>query len=317
MSALKDKIFSSKATTIVLAAALVVVIGGGVIGVGAGGAKPEREAAAQESAKPAPKSEIAAPEPAAAAESPAPKAEDEGESVASSAADDSADDQVADAAPDKSAATPSADFGATTVEEARADPVRLASAADARGANSFNRLMKKPTGAPNAPPARDGIHDPTNPGTELLQWPSVAFEGLPKTADGNKVDWVKALQSGKISPRYRADDPKAEPFLLDLVIVRQVKGSMPNVVYPHLQHTQWLDCSNCHDEIFIPQKGANQISMAGILLGQKCGVCHGKVAFPVSDCRRCHSQPKTEEELRALADRSNWSNGGKGDKVNK
>jgi uncharacterized OB-fold protein len=32
--------------------------------------------------------------------------------------------------------------------------------------------------------------------------------------------------------------------------------------------------------------------MAAILLGQKCGVCHGKVAFPVSECKRCHSQPK-------------------------
>ncbi|MEO8342618.1 MAG: hypothetical protein ABI536_02265 [Gallionella sp.] len=28
------------------------------------------------------------------------------------------------------------------------------------------------------------------------------------------------------------------------------------------------------------QKGANQISMAANLLGQKCGACHGKVAFP-------------------------------------
>jgi c(7)-type cytochrome triheme protein len=188
------------------------------------------------------------------------------------------------------------------------DPARLAAAADASGANSFNRLLRRPASAPNASPARDGIHDTDNPGTSLLQWPSVAFEGLPKTADGNKVDWVKALESGKIKPRYELADPNAEPFLLDLVIVRQVKGSMPNVVYPHLAHTQWLDCSNCHDEIFTPQKGANQISMAGILLGQKCGVCHGKVAFPVSDCRRCHAQPKTEEELRALASRSSWTN---------
>jgi len=42
----------------------------------------------------------------------------------------------------------------------------------------------------------------------------------------------------------------------------------------------------------VPQKGANQISMASILLGQKCGVCHGKVAFPVSECRLCHSRKK-------------------------
>jgi c(7)-type cytochrome triheme protein len=80
---------------------------------------------------------------------------------------------------------------------------------------------------------------------------------------------------------------------MDLNIVREVKGSMPDVVYPHKQHTEWLDCSNCHPSIFVPQKGANQISMASILLGQKCGVCHGKVAFPVSECRLCHSRKKT------------------------
>lgn len=175
-------------------------------------------------------------------------------------------------------------------------------------ANQFNRLMKKPASEPNAPPWKDGIHDPANPGTELLQPPAEAFEALPKTRDGNKVDWVAALREGKIDPWYEFENPEAEPFTMDLTIVRQVKGSMPNVVYPHKQHTEWLDCTNCHDEIFVPQKGANQISMAGILLGQKCGVCHGKVAFPVSDCRRCHAQPKTEEELRALAEGSAWEN---------
>jgi hypothetical protein len=34
------------------------------------------------------------------------------------------------------------------------------------------------------------------------------------------------------------------------------------------------------------------------------------VAFPVSDCRRCHALPKTEEELRALASRSSWTDDG-------
>jgi c(7)-type cytochrome triheme protein len=84
--------------------------------------------------------------------------------------------------------------------------------------------------------------------------------------------------------------------VLDLNIVREVKGSMPDVVYPHKQHTQWLDCSNCHPAIFIPMKGANQISMASILMGEKCGVCHGKVAFPVSECRRCHSKAKPVDQ---------------------
>lgn len=157
--------------------------------------------------------------------------------------------------------------------------------------NNFNRLMK-PKSQRNLPPAQDGIHDPAAEETHQLQPPREAFKTMVPSSWGNQVNWVKSLWDGKINPRYDRLDPKAEPIIFDLNIVREVKGTMPDVVYPHKQHTEWLDCSNCHPAIFIPQKGANQISMAAILLGQKCGVCHGKVAFPVSECRLCHSKKK-------------------------
>jgi c(7)-type cytochrome triheme protein len=157
--------------------------------------------------------------------------------------------------------------------------------------NAFNRLLAAP-GKRNAPPAEDGIHDPANTGTHALQPPLTALGGMNPLAAGNRVNWVSSLEAGKIKPRWDRDDPGANAVVMDLNIVREVKGSMPDVVYPHKQHTEWLDCSNCHPQIFIPQKGANQISMASIMLGQKCGVCHGKVAFPVSECRLCHSKKK-------------------------
>lgn len=157
--------------------------------------------------------------------------------------------------------------------------------------NSFNRLLK-PASKRNLPPPEDGIHDPANDGTHALQPPLAAFGQLPKSNSGNRINWVEALNQKKIMPRYDRFDPKADPIVMDLNIVREVKGSMPDVVYPHKQHTEWLDCSNCHPAIFIPQKGANAISMAAILLGEKCGVCHGKVAFPISECRNCHSKKK-------------------------
>lgn len=157
--------------------------------------------------------------------------------------------------------------------------------------NTFNRLLA-PASKRNPPPTEDGIHDAESAGSKQLQVPKAAFHDLPKSKSGNYIDWVKALDEKKINPRYDKVDPNAVPVVMDLNIVREVKGSMPNVVYPHKQHTEWLDCSNCHPAIFIPQKGANDISMAAILLGEKCGVCHGKVAFPVSECRRCHSQKK-------------------------
>jgi c(7)-type cytochrome triheme protein len=127
-----------------------------------------------------------------------------------------------------------------------------------------------------------------------LQTPREAFAALPDSKSGNYVQWNEAMDESLIEPRNSLTPVSTPPIVLDLNIVREVKGSMPDVVYPHKQHTQWLDCSNCHPAIFIPQKGANQISMASILMGEKCGVCHGKVAFPVSECRRCHSRPKEQ-----------------------
>lgn len=160
-------------------------------------------------------------------------------------------------------------------------------------ANTFNRNLKK-VKDPNPPPWEDGIHDPENEATFSLQPPKEAYQGLPKSPYGNHVDWVKALDQGLIRPRWDRVNSNEEPFVMDLDIVRPVKASMPDVVFPHRQHTEWLFCSNCHPAIFIPQKGANQINMSAILLGQKCGVCHGKVSFPITtkSCKKCHSKPK-------------------------
>lgn len=185
-------------------------------------------------------------------------------------------------------------LGGTSEKLASAAPLPAPAKGGASGqasVNSFNRLLRPPEKR-NLSPMEDGIHDPANDSTAILQPPLQAFAGLPKANVGNGVDWVKALNESKITPRFDRSDPNAVAAVMDLNIVREVKGSMPNVVYPHKAHTQWLDCSNCHPDIFIPQKGANQISMAQILMGQKCGVCHGKVAFPISECRRCHSQKK-------------------------
>ncbi len=154
----------------------------------------------------------------------------------------------------------------------------------------FNRLLRRPKY--NLPPAEDGIHDPENEGTYLLQPPKEGLKGFPKASSGNRVDWVKALSSGVINPRADRLDPTEELDVFEFDVLREVRGSMPNVLFPHDKHTEWLVCENCHDDIFIPEVGANQISMALILAGQKCGVCHGKVSFPVTQCRKCHSQKK-------------------------
>jgi len=233
----------------------------------------------------------------AKAEAPAAKAAPAATSAAASktaAAAEAASPAAAPVAP----ATPAATTAAAPAP-APAAPSASASAAVAAApapaasgnVNTFNRLLR-PAAKSNLPPPEDGAHDPVNDGVYSLQPPATAFGNLSKSNDGNRVDWVKSLNEQSFKPRSDRKDASVAPMVMDMNIVREVKGSMPDVVYPHKAHTQILDCSNCHPSIFIPQKGANQINMASILLGQKCGVCHGKVAFPVSECRRCHSKSK-------------------------
>ncbi len=225
-----------------------------------------------------------------AAEKPADKAAPKDKPAAEKSAEKPAEKPAAKEAP-KAAEAPAPKAAEAPPPAPGAAPAPLPAQAAAAEVNTFNRLLR-PAGKRNLPAAESGIHDPANDGTLLLQPPAQAFDKLPKSPAGNGVNWVQALDQKKIDPRYDKADPKALPVVMDLNIVREVKGSMPDVVYPHKQHTEWLDCSNCHPAIFVPQKGANQISMAAIMLGEKCGVCHGKVAFPVSECRLCHSKKK-------------------------
>ena len=134
----------------------------------------------------------------------------------------------------------------------------------------------------------DGLHDPRNPGLALLQQPAQALAPLPGDTAGNRVRWVQALDSGAISPRSSLL-PGTEVRVLDQDIIIARNGSMPAVKFPHRAHTLWLDCSNCHDQLFKARIGANRFSMTAILNGEQCGLCHGAVAFPLTECNRCHS----------------------------
>lgn len=135
----------------------------------------------------------------------------------------------------------------------------------------------------------DGIHDPTNPAIKSLQEPADAMGAFPIDRRG-LVDWVKTLDLGIINPRADIQGKtKLKP--LDLDILFKNTGEMPWVKFPHIAHTKWLACSNCHPKIFIKKKGANKFNMDDVLAGKYCGRCHDKVAFALWTCERCHSVP--------------------------
>lgn len=136
----------------------------------------------------------------------------------------------------------------------------------------------------------DQLHDPENPALGLLQNPGDALSRLPADNAGNEVDWIRALENGYIRPRSALHGDK-QVEILDSDILMNETGSIPRVRFPHKPHTQWLDCENCHEKLFKSQAGATPITMGKILEGEYCGVCHGAVAFPLTECNRCHSVP--------------------------
>lgn len=119
----------------------------------------------------------------------------------------------------------------------------------------------------------------------------LAFYFLPKAEQGQYVDWVAALKYGVINPVDSLDPHKKTIPPIDFNVIFKVRGELPSVVFPHLAHTVWLDCTNCHPKIFVMQAGVNHVTMDAIRQGEFCGRCHGKVAFPLYDCNRCHSRP--------------------------
>lgn len=142
----------------------------------------------------------------------------------------------------------------------------------------------------------DGLHDPANDMVQYLQQPAEALSALPVDGpEGNQVDWAAALAEGAIAPRTNVR-PETKIRVLDLDIVFEDTAGQPNVVFPHRQHTEWLDCSNCHPKIFVAKKGANDFGMFDVLQGRYCGRCHGAVAFPLTRCKRCHSRDQTAGE---------------------
>ncbi len=126
---------------------------------------------------------------------------------------------------------------------------------------------------------------------------------LPQARYGNQVDWSAALEDGAIQPKHElAMPPSGETAFSNTVLLEAVWVMGPSATFPHGRHNQWLDCNDCHPYIFnIKKKFTEGLEMLNIVDGEYCGVCHGTVAFPLTDCVRCHPDMKkvpTYEEPR-------------------
>lgn len=117
-----------------------------------------------------------------------------------------------------------------------------------------------------------------------------ALSNLPPAEYGNGIDWVKAIEEGLIKPEtYLKDERIPITSRKNLTIYSGWKWVYSHAQFSHEVHGKWLGCSNCHPEIFKYEHNATKgLSMLNNLNNKYCGVCHGKVAFPLNNCRRCH-----------------------------
>ncbi|HXE95666.1 MAG TPA: c(7)-type cytochrome triheme domain-containing protein [Dongiaceae bacterium] len=119
-------------------------------------------------------------------------------------------------------------------------------------------------------------------------------EKMPKERLGNGINWEKAEAEGLVKPADQLEGVSSIKQKLkvqqDFALKAKMEG-MQDVIFSHKKHTVWNGCELCHPDIFVGlKKGSTKYAMSDLFEGRYCGVCHDKVAFPQSDCSRCHSK---------------------------
>ncbi len=116
---------------------------------------------------------------------------------------------------------------------------------------------------------------------------------LPAARFGNRVDWVAAFEEKWIAPvRFLSIPPLADEVNEKKLEMDATWSGVSPSVFPHRKHTNWLDCNDCHPGVFNIRSKTSNVRMSQLLKGEFCGQCHGSVAFPLTDCSRCHPRMK-------------------------
>ncbi len=83
-------------------------------------------------------------------------------------------------------------------------------------------------------------------------------------------------------PAYASD-------VMDITFAAKNGGT---IVFSHEKHLTSRaindNCNLCHEKIY-RTKGKRPVTMAEMEKGRSCGACHGRIAFPLAACGRCHT----------------------------
>ncbi len=140
----------------------------------------------------------------------------------------------------------------------------------------------------------DRCHSLGKPGVRKYEYHKFTAK-FPKGIYG--VDWEQAEQTGVIKPADFVEGLSVKrppmPRRGDFSIKAQDSWVHP-ILFSHQKHVVWNGCELCHPDIFpAAQKGTARYSMFSNIEGRFCGACHGKVAFPLNNCKGCHPRGPT------------------------
>jgi c(7)-type cytochrome triheme protein len=120
-------------------------------------------------------------------------------------------------------------------------------------------------------------------------------EKLPQDRMTDLIDWEKAEANGLVHPADNLPGVSLQRLPLNVqkdFALTSRSTWMPDIIFSHKKHVMWNGCEVCHPDIFpSSKKGTVKYSMFDIAAGRYCGLCHGRVAFPLNQCERCHAKP--------------------------
>jgi c(7)-type cytochrome triheme protein len=114
-------------------------------------------------------------------------------------------------------------------------------------------------------------------------------EGAVTMAEMEKGRTCGACHNGKRVFAVTANCDRCHKGLKPKEITFALKGVAP-ATFSHAFHTQAYSCKDCHTKTFPYKTVVGKASMADMVKGKSCGICHnGKDAFASSgDCGKCH-----------------------------
>ncbi|MBI5586795.1 MAG: hypothetical protein HY889_00335 [Deltaproteobacteria bacterium] len=103
------------------------------------------------------------------------------------------------------------------------------------------------------------------------------------------IDWSAMKDNGVYTPLKAIEKGYREELRDNTIYYEPKMTFIKGVLFSHKTHSTRAECASCHQDLFKDTLGGNPATMMDMSTGASCGACHGKTAFKLADCNRCHT----------------------------